>query len=65
MQKVSELFKATACTPCQVANLENGSAGFRIPEYQRPYDWSSSNIGRLMTDIFSGFERSEDRIASH
>ena len=57
MQKVSDLFEASAFTPCQVANLENGNAGFRIPEYQRPYDWSRNNIDRLMTDIFSGFER--------
>ena len=57
MQKVSELFEANAYTPCQVANLENGNAGFQIPEYQRSYDWSSENIRRLMTDIFTGFER--------
>lgn len=57
MQKVSDLFEAEAFNPCQVANLENGNVGFRIPEYQRPYDWSQSNIKRLMTDIFSGFER--------
>ena len=57
MKKVSELFEASAYTPCEVANLENGNAGFRIPEYQRSYDWSKSNIDRLMTDIFSNFER--------
>ncbi len=57
MKKVSELFKARAYTPCQVATLENGNAGFSIPEYQRSYDWSENNIDRLMTDIFSNFER--------
>jgi len=57
VQKVSDLFEAGACNPCQVANLENGNAGFKIPEYQRPYDWSKENIRRLMSDVFSGFER--------
>jgi len=57
VQKVSDLFEAGACNPCQVANLENGNAGFKIPEYQRPYDWSKENIHRLMSDVFSGFER--------
>jgi hypothetical protein len=57
VQKVGDLFEATACNPCQVANIDNGNAGFRIPEYQRPYDWSKENIHRLMTDIFAGFER--------
>ena len=57
MKKVSELFEANAYTPCQVANLENGNAGFRVPEYQRSYNWSKSHIDRLMMDIFSSFER--------
>lgn len=57
MKKVDELFTASAYNPWGVANLSNGSAGFRIPEYQRTYDWSKENIHRLMTDIFTGFER--------
>ena len=57
MQKISELFDASAFDLSQLVGLENGSIGFRIPEYQRPYDWSESNIHRLMTDMFSGFER--------
>ena len=57
MQKIADLFEATACSPCQIVNLENQNIGFRIPEYQRPYDWSEKNVRRLMTDLFSGFER--------
>ena len=57
MQKISELFEASACSPSQLISLENENIGFRIPEYQRPYDWSTDNIRRLMTDMFSGFER--------
>ncbi|WP_208353563.1 DUF262 domain-containing protein [Pseudaestuariivita rosea] len=57
MQKIGELFEAGASGPCQIVSLENNNIGFRIPEYQRPYDWSAGNIHRLMTDMFSGFER--------
>ena len=58
MKKVSELFTAQAYNPWEVANnLSNGSAGFRIPEYQRTYDWSENNIHRFMSDLFTGFER--------
>jgi hypothetical protein len=57
LQKIGDLFDAGACGPCQLVNLENENIGFRIPEYQRPYDWSTRNIHRLLTDIFSGFER--------
>ena len=56
MKKVSELFEAKAYNPWEIATIRNGSAGFRIPEYQRKYDWSSKNIKRLMADIFSSFE---------
>ncbi len=57
MKKVSDLFTAQAYNPWEVANMSNGGAGFRIPEYQRTYDWSKANLHRLMTDIFTGFER--------
>ena len=60
MQKVENLFEAKAYTPLQIANLQNGNAGFRIPEYQRPYDWSEVNVKRLCIDIFSGFTRLKD-----
>ena len=29
--------------------------GFRIPEYQRPYDWDRSNLKRLLEDCLNGF----------
>ena len=56
MKQVSDLFVAKACNPYQIAHYED-NPGYRIPEYQRPYDWSKENIDRLMMDIFSGFER--------
>ena len=57
MKQVRELFVAETLNPCQIAIYRNDGVGYRIPEYQRPYDWSEENIKRLMMDIFSGFER--------
>ena len=42
-------------------NFENtmtnysGNVGFRVPEYQRTYDWSEENIKRLLEDCLNGF----------
>ena len=54
MQKVSAPFEAMA------ANFEDtmtkgGNAGFRVPEYQRTYDWNTENIKRLIEDCLNGF----------
>ncbi len=46
-----------ASSPTETARLHNGTVGFRIPEYQRQYDWSEENITRLYTDCLSGFYR--------
>lgn len=37
--------------------LYDGRVGFVIPEYQREYDWSESNITRLYVDTLNGFQR--------
>lgn len=57
MKKIKELFDAEASSPSETAILFNGSVGFRIPEYQREYDWSEENINRLFSDCLSGFHR--------
>ena len=33
----------------------NGNVGFRVPEYQRTYDWNEENIKRLLEDCLNGF----------
>ncbi|SDX19372.1 Protein of unknown function [Aidingimonas halophila] len=33
----------------------SGNAGFKIPEYQRNYDWSKEKVKRLMEDCLNGF----------
>ena len=57
LKKIDELFRAQASSPSETAILYNGGIGFRIPEYQREYDWSEENINRLFHDCLSGFFR--------
>ena len=57
IKKIKELFDAEASSPSETAMLHNGAVGFRIPEYQREYDWSKENITRLYSDCLSGFYR--------
>ena len=57
MKKIKDLFDAQASSPYETAMLHNGAVGFRIPEYQREYDWSRENITRLFSDCLSGFHR--------
>lgn len=37
-----------------MAGQYGGSVGFRIPEYQREYNWGEENIGRLLENIRNG-----------
>ena len=57
MKKIEDLFRAQAASPTETVGLFNGAIGFRIPDYQRPYDWSDGNITRLFSDCLSGFHR--------
>jgi len=57
MKKVGELFSAFSSNLADVTSLENGGAGFLIPDYQRQYDWSEQNIKRLIYDCLNGFYR--------
>ena len=34
---------------------QGGKVGFRVPEYQRTYDWDESNLKRLLEDCLNGF----------
>ena len=55
MQPVSEIFSATADNFESTMNSHSGNVGFRIPEYQRTYDWNENNIKRLLEDCLNGF----------
>ncbi len=55
MQPITEPFTATANSFWDTMNSQNGAAGFRIPDYQRSYDWSEDKIARLLEDCLNGF----------
>ena len=55
MLEVEKIFKAQAASLWDTMNCHGGSSGFRIPEYQRSYDWSEERIGRLLEDCANGF----------
>jgi len=54
-RKVSNLFEAKSTNLLDMANALD--TGYRVPEYQRPYDWSETNVKRLYTDCLRGFNR--------
>lgn len=51
----SEIFGATADNFLDTMNCHNANVGFRVPEYQRTYDWNEENIKRLLEDCLNGF----------
>ena len=55
MQQVSEIFAATADNFENTMTSHSGNVGFRVPEYQRTYDWNEDNIKRLLEDCLNGF----------
>ena len=55
MDEISNLFRAYANGfRDTMAGQYGGSVGFRIPEYQREYNWGEENIGRLLENIRNG-----------
>ena len=55
MQPVSDLFEAKADNFWETMTSYGGNVGFRVPEYQRTYDWSQEKIKRLLEDCLNGF----------
>ena len=54
MTKIKDLFSATSASLWDTMMSHNGTVGFRIPEYQRTYDWSHAKIKRLLEDCLNG-----------
>lgn len=50
MRDANDLFSASAASLWGTMISNGGVAGFRIPDYQRTYDWSTEKIGRLLED---------------
>ena len=54
-KKVGNIFEANS--KCLIELAQALDTGYRIPEYQRPYDWAETNVKRLYTDCLRGFYR--------
>ena len=52
---VKELFKAEAITLNDIS--DSHEIGFKIPDYQREYQWDNEKILRLYWDILNGLYR--------
>lgn len=53
---IEAIFEAEAVSISNLFSTDGGNVGFRIPVYQRPYDWTTANIQRLFEDMLSGIE---------
>lgn len=53
-KETNKVFDADAKSLHPLFICEGGVAGFRIPIYQRHYDWDKANIQRFFEDVLSG-----------
>jgi len=55
LQSVSKIYSAESDHFQGTMTCYNKNVGFRIPEYQRTYDWNEDNIKRLLEDCLNRF----------
>ena len=51
---VQDIFKARADSFGETMIGGSGTVSFKLPEYQRPYDWDKGNVQRLLQDCLNG-----------
>ena len=56
MATVQEIFKTRAASFQETMNGSSGVLSFKVPEYQRPYDWDRGNVQRLLHDCLNGLK---------
>ena len=54
MKEINDIYKATAGNFWETMNSHAAQAGFRIPDYQRSYNWGEEHIKRLLENIADG-----------
>ena len=54
-QPVSKIYSAESDHFENTMTCHNENVGFRVPEYQRTYDWNEDNIKRLLEDCLNRF----------
>ena len=57
VSRVKDLFEAEAGSFGDTMMAHNGVAGYKVPEYQRQYNWRRDHLRRLLTDCLNGFNR--------
>ena len=55
--QAKDLFEAQTSNVWETFMSHNSAAGYKIPEYQRDYTWTTDNINRLLEDCLNGFSR--------
>ena len=53
---VQDIFKARADSFGETMIGGSGTVSFKLPDYQRPYDWDKRNVERLLQDCLNGLK---------
>ena len=56
MTMVQDIFKARADSFGETMIGGSGTVSFKLPDYQRPYDWDKRNVERLLQDCLNGLK---------
>ena len=65
MTMVQDIFKARADSFGETMVGGSGTVSFKLPEYQRPYDWGKGNVLRLLQDCLNGLKGAASGSTGH
>ena len=65
MTVVQDIFKARADSFGETMIGGSGTVSFKLPEYQRPYDWDKRNVERLLQDCLNGLKGAASESPAH
>ena len=57
MYRTRDFFETAVGSFWETMTVQNGNAGYKIPEYQRRYNWDKDHLNRLLVDCLNGFFR--------
>ena len=62
---VQDIFKARADSFGETMIGRSGTVSFKLPDYQRPYDWDKRNVERLLQDCLNGLKGAASESPGH
>ncbi len=65
MTVVQDIFKARADSFGETMIGGSGTVSFKLPDYQRPYDWDKRNVERLLLDCLNGLKGAASEAPGH